>query len=387
MIDRQVVLIEKVGVHGDIIKMSISPGVDMKTAIPQLAQVISGCFKNGNYKIILNLEHITFPSASFIALLIEMTSQARRSNGDIKLININVPAKNNFVTFTPLNYLSMDMDEEYALEDFDALAPSKKPIPLGVTTEDSAMNVNESRPHESLLDQKNKLQVAGKASDKAGPIDIEKKDLSPIPSIRRQLDVNSRRRVSQQHMKKTHKFHPEKEVSTAKKLSPQTLKHDGKVTVDVNKSEETQKLPNDKSKGYRIRVKSKNDSLYKICDFVIGLAKKTGMPGREIGKVKVTVYEACLNVIEHAYHSDPDEWIVVTVNIKEPEFIITIQDWGESFRLGNAKPYDVNQAMWDRKTGGFGLHIIRRSMDDVQYKTDPINGNRLILKKIIHSPF
>ena len=43
--------------------------------------------------------------------------------------------------------------------------------------------------------------------------------------------------------------------------------------------------------------------------------------------------------------------------------------------------YDVQEVMDKRRSGGFGLHIIRRSMDNVEYHPDLVNGNRLIMVK------
>jgi len=132
-----------------------------------------------------------------------------------------------------------------------------------------------------------------------------------------------------------------------------------------------------------IRVASKVDNLYQICDFVLERAEQAGFDLRERGKIKVTVYEACLNVVEHAYFSNPDHWIDVYVGFDEQVFVIVIQDSGESFDFDPTRPYDVEQAVKDRRTGGFGLHIIRRSVDKIDYISDPEEGNRLILVKFI----
>lgn len=133
----------------------------------------------------------------------------------------------------------------------------------------------------------------------------------------------------------------------------------------------------------KIRVNSKVENLYEICDFVLEMAKKAGYDIRERGKIKVTVYEACLNVIEHAYFSNPEHWIDVRVGYNQEKLIIIIQDWGESFNFDPSKSYDVEQAVKDRRTGGFGLHIIRRSVDEINYLSDPEQGNRLILVKYL----
>ena len=133
----------------------------------------------------------------------------------------------------------------------------------------------------------------------------------------------------------------------------------------------------------RIRVNSDVEKLYDICDFVLDKAEKAGFDLRERGKIKVTIYEACLNVVEHAYFSNPEHWIDVYAGYDEKKLVIIIQDWGESFEFDPTREYDVEQAVRDRRTGGFGLHIIRRSVDEIRYLSDPDEGNRLILVKYV----
>lgn len=135
----------------------------------------------------------------------------------------------------------------------------------------------------------------------------------------------------------------------------------------------------------RIRVSSKVDNLYGICDFVLEKAEQAGFDIRERGKIKVTIYEACLNVVEHAYFSHPENWIDVYAGYDDKRLVIIIQDWGESFEFDHTRSYDVEQAVKDRRTGGFGLHIIRRSVDEIRYLSDPKAGNRLILTKYLEA--
>ncbi len=134
----------------------------------------------------------------------------------------------------------------------------------------------------------------------------------------------------------------------------------------------------------QLRVQSLPQNLYRICDFVTAHAQRVGFDSKEIGKTKIAVYEACLNVIEHAYHSNPDNWIDVSVDNDSHKFTIVIQDYGFGFEEFRFKDYDVLSAMDSRKTGGFGLYIIRRSMDEVEYIPDKVKGNRLILTKYLN---
>lgn len=382
--NEQVVIIKKIGINGDIIKISIQEGVEVSNAMPKLTQLIDNCYKNNLFKILLDMQRIKFPSATFIALLIEKTIQARRVGGDLKLINISPSATNNLVTFSPLSYLSVDGDEGYAIEELESMQP-KTPSPIPET----------KLPEQPVTEHTSNVPEKRTPEKKAPVISppVETPQIEPKPSFSlkepdiqlESLQAAGRRAISQQvhHRPVTSKpkVPPVKQANTSKKQPPtRSAKKPRKVQKTIRPSAQPNKTG---SQSQRIRVKSKIDSLYDICDFVTGLALKAGFSEKEVGKIKVTVYEASLNVIEHAYHSDPDEWIVTTVQQHQGKFIIIIQDWGESFDFNEAKRYDVNQAVHERKTGGFGMFIIRRSMDSVKYKTDPVNGNRLILTKLI----
>lgn len=135
---------------------------------------------------------------------------------------------------------------------------------------------------------------------------------------------------------------------------------------------------------FHLRIPSSIDMLYKACDFVTSYAELAKMPRAEISKVKIAVYEACLNVIEHAYRSKPNQWIEISVAFNAARFIILILDKGLPNKTElPSQEFDVEVAANARKTGGMGMHIIRRSMDVVKYESDPVVGNKMIMIKLL----
>jgi len=121
------------------------------------------------------------------------------------------------------------------------------------------------------------------------------------------------------------------------------------------------------------------DSLNQVLDFIQNLAQKTNLPGREISKLKIAVYEVCINIIEHGYQYRPDESISIQALWKDEQLRIRLTDSGQAFDFDNAKPYNVQEAFEEKRKGGFGLHIIRSSVDDITYRSDPVHGNELVL--------
>lgn len=152
-------------------------------------------------------------------------------------------------------------------------------------------------------------------------------------------------------------------------------------TTSVPKPRATEVPTQSDMRSFSTRAESTAAKLYHLCDFVVGHAKQAGMRDKEIGKIRIAVYEACLNVIEHAYHSNPDNWIDISVQYSPDRFIITIMDTGISSELKPAQDYDVQEAVNERRTGGFGMHIIRRAVNKVEYHPSEIHGNRLVMIK------
>jgi len=286
----------------------------------------------------LDLGEILFPTDRLIALLIALTVRARRRQGEVKLINVLPTARNNFSTFSALNFLAIEHDAAPVRQPLaDTMPPSgRKSGPRGVYA-----NAKSSSPLET------------KSATPAKPPPVMAHAAAPP--------------------QKTLTFIENHAGGLANIAEPPLVE-------ELAKQLEAPPL-DDAEKRFELCVESRTDNLYRLCDFVTAHAFTAGLSEKEISKMKIAVYEACLNVIEHAYHSRPDEWIDLRVRYSPDRFMIIIQDNGLSFEMKPPKDYDVHEVIDERRSGGFGLHIIRRAMDSVEYLPDTVNGNRLVMIK------
>lgn len=132
-----------------------------------------------------------------------------------------------------------------------------------------------------------------------------------------------------------------------------------------------------------IDVDATVDSLNVITHFVTVLAQKAGVKQVDLSKLKIAVYEVCMNIVEHGYGFEPDHSICVEVMWEDHRFQVVITDHGKPFDFYNEESYNVEEAVEEKRKGGFGLYIIKRSVDEVHYQSDPDKGNRLALIKHI----
>ena len=127
------------------------------------------------------------------------------------------------------------------------------------------------------------------------------------------------------------------------------------------------------------------ENLNRLTSFVSTMASKTGLESIEVSKLKIAVYEAAMNVVEHGYKFESGRKLGVEVLWTKKRLQITMLDKGEKFNFYDLKPYNVREAFEEKRQGGFGLYIIRRSVDEIRYEAakDPGGWNRLVLVKKI----
>ena len=374
--DSKKIAYEPIAGFDNVVRIPLEDIDDTHIVFQVLQDSFEICFRDGKTRIVVDLQNVQFPTASLIALLVEATSRARRLNGDVKIIRLSKSAKNNLVTFSPTSYLSLETEEKFALEDFqETFVPQDEILE---STRDEIIDVPQQEingpvPEETYASIPD--ETPEQVEDKITPIEDQTSptvDIVEDPFIE-QLEgtFQNLKAQSEPNIKET-----EQEEVPEPPVAPEPRKIPG-----VAETPDPQETYEDKR--HHLRVKSIPKNLYSICDFVMDYAEKVGFDKKEVGKIKIAVYEASLNVVEHSYHSNPENWIDVWVEVDSQKITIEIQDYGYSFEGINKKRYDVQSAMNKAQTGGFGLYIIRRSMDEIEYHPDEEQGNRLIMIKYL----
>jgi serine/threonine-protein kinase RsbW len=137
-----------------------------------------------------------------------------------------------------------------------------------------------------------------------------------------------------------------------------------------------------------IQAPSNGSYLAYIRTLVADLARKVGFPDDEVAKIEMAVDEACSNVVKHAYntknewcwqHRDPE--IRLDVRTENDQLIIEINDHGQRFDFATYRPDNLDDRLRAMQTSGYGLHIMRQLMDEVQFSTNATTGNTLRLVK------
>jgi len=130
-----------------------------------------------------------------------------------------------------------------------------------------------------------------------------------------------------------------------------------------------------------LSVEARLENLARIRAFVAEACRSAGALAETCSALTLAVDEACSNIIEHAYAGTAGGSIEIAVETGPEELRVTLLDRGRPFDPSALRPPNLTADWNERPIGGLGWHLIRASVDDVDYEPGPDGGNRLTLVK------
>jgi serine/threonine-protein kinase RsbW len=126
----------------------------------------------------------------------------------------------------------------------------------------------------------------------------------------------------------------------------------------------------------RIVLAAKIENLESMLEFITAQARTLGFDDKRINQIQLASEELLINIINYAY-PDKNGEIEITCRPKQAKGLeVEIADSGIPFNPLTQPQPDINAPLEDRKIGGLGIHLVRNTMDGVNYKRQ---GGRNIL--------
>ena len=105
-----------------------------------------------------------------------------------------------------------------------------------------------------------------------------------------------------------------------------------------------------------------------LSEFVEGVCEEVGLEMSDIMSINLAIEEAVVNVMSYAYPKGTEGNVCIDAkaNNKWLKFIIT--DWGKPFDPTIKDDIDITLPAEERLIGGLGIHIVRQTMDSINYE-------------------
>ena len=132
----------------------------------------------------------------------------------------------------------------------------------------------------------------------------------------------------------------------------------------------------------KLTIKAKLENLINVTEFVDSQLEQMELPMKTQMQIDLAVEEIFVNIAHYAY-SPEDGMAIIEVELTEdPRVVITFIDSGKPFNpLANEDP-DITQTADERKIGGLGIFMVKKSMDKVSYEYKDGHNVLTIEKKL-----
>ena len=135
--------------------------------------------------------------------------------------------------------------------------------------------------------------------------------------------------------------------------------------------------------GLRLLTPGTPNSLPQIRQMVVYAAQRCGFNDEDTAKIEMAVGEACSNIIEHAYLTQPLRQELEILAHQFPDRLeITILDYSTiNFPIDEAPGVELDDYIETERRRGLGLYIIRNFVDRIEHRFICGQGNELRLVK------
>ena len=143
-------------------------------------------------------------------------------------------------------------------------------------------------------------------------------------------------------------------------------------------------VPKDAAWHQEVRADGSPGALPQIRHAVVSAAEAAGFGDEDVAKIEMAVGEACTNIIEHAYTTQPLKMEIVVILARfDNRLEVTIQDYSSiNFATNEAETVDgIEDWIAAGKRRGLGIFIIQSFVDKVEHRFVCGQGNELILIK------
>jgi len=119
---------------------------------------------------------------------------------------------------------------------------------------------------------------------------------------------------------------------------------------------------------------------------VDAFGKSHNLPATALFDLHLALDEVLTNVVSYGYDDDHEHEIVVRLGMPVrhgAEIIeVEVEDDGRPFNPLDTPPPDVHASVEQRHIGGLGIYLVRRVMDDLEYRRQQ-DRNVLVMRKTV----
>ena len=132
----------------------------------------------------------------------------------------------------------------------------------------------------------------------------------------------------------------------------------------------------------KLTVEATKENLLKVNEFVEANLEKIECPMKAMMQISVAVEEIYINIASYAYGDAIGQAEILLDTDTAGQVSITFMDSGTPYDPLAKEDPDITLSPEERGIGGLGIYMVKKSMDDVQYKHEDGKNILTLIKKL-----
>ncbi|WP_029231660.1 ATP-binding protein [Butyrivibrio sp. VCB2006] len=132
----------------------------------------------------------------------------------------------------------------------------------------------------------------------------------------------------------------------------------------------------------KLFLEATKENLLQVNAFIEENLEKIGCPMKAMMQINVAVEEIYINIASYAYGDKTGNAEIIFDKVEEGTVSITFIDSGVPYDPLAKDDPDITLSAEERGIGGLGIFMVKKSMDDVQYKYEDGKNILTLIKKI-----
>jgi phosphoserine phosphatase RsbU/P len=129
-----------------------------------------------------------------------------------------------------------------------------------------------------------------------------------------------------------------------------------------------------------VKLNNKVSELERLNHTLTEFGRRHGLAPKVVHDLNLALEEILTNIISYGYTDNREQEIKVRLSVQPGEVKAEVEDDGQPFNPLEAPEPDTAQSLQERTIGGLGIHLVRKLMDNLEYKRQG-DRNLLTMKK------
>ncbi len=129
-----------------------------------------------------------------------------------------------------------------------------------------------------------------------------------------------------------------------------------------------------------LELKNEISEIERLSESVEKFGQDHNLPSRVLFDMTLVLEEIVTNVISYGFVGNGEHHIVVRLSLNQGVLTAAVEDDGRPFNPLEAPVSGTDAPLEKGPMGGFGIHIVRKAMDEIEYRREN-NRNILVMSK------